>query len=213
MQRARVRTWVTAGLLGVALCGCSSLTGSSSGGGAGSSPAKGAATDGPDVPAFASELQRVCTEGLGFQGLPAYDRTKKTVHPALLMTTTGDGWSQLEPSAGDYPKGWLLGYADKPAKAELVVCVERTKATASGKVCDMEADGGKPLKVRTFNTSYRLRVLDARTGAKVYEHKGDTKSDECPAFMFTSKGEDKDKYYNEVRPKDYRKRIQPFIAP
>ncbi|MFJ8636455.1 hypothetical protein [Streptomyces sp. NPDC093568] len=165
------------------------------------------------MPASALDLERVCTDGLGYSGMPAYDRTKKALHPALLMSTTGDGWSHSEPSAGDYPKGWFLGYADKPADAELIVCVERTKATPTGKVCDMESDGGKPMKVRTYNTSYRLRVLEARTGDELYKSAGDAKSDECPVYMLTSEGEDKDKYYNEVRPKDYRKRVQPFIAP
>lgn len=212
MQRARI--WVTAGLLGVALCGCSSLTGGSGSGGAGKeSSTAGATADGPEVPAFAADLERVCADGLGYSGMPAYDRKKKTVHPAVLMTTTGDLWSQSEPSDGDVPKGWFLGYAGKVAKAELLVCVERTKATPTGKVCRMEADGGGPLSVRTYNTSYRLRVVETRTGKDVYEDTGEATSDECPTFMFTSEGEDEDKYYNEVEPKDYRKRIQPFIAP
>ncbi|MGW1543173.1 hypothetical protein ACWCPM_23525 [Streptomyces sp. NPDC002309] len=208
----RALRWITAGLLGVALCGCSSLTGST-GGSTGGSPSKGPTEDGPDVPAFATDLERVCTDGLGYSGMPAYDRTKKTVHPAVIMNNPGDGWSQSEPSAGDFPKGWFLGYSGKPAEAELVVCVERTKATETGKVCEMETDDGKPFKVRTFNTSYRLTVVEARTGKELYEHTGEAKSDECPAYIFTSEGEDKDKYYNEVRPKDYRKNVQPFIAP
>lgn len=204
--------WITAGLLGVALCGCSSLT-AGTGGDSGGSPSTGSAADGPDVPAFAADLERVCTDGLGYPGLPAYDRTKKTVHPAMLMNRSGDDWSQSEPSAGDYPKGWFLGYAAKPAKAELVVCVERTKATATGKVCDMEGDDGKPFKVRTYNTSYLLKVVEARTGKELYRHTGEARSDECPVYMLTSEGEDADKYYNEVRPKDFRKNVGPFIAP
>jgi hypothetical protein len=35
--------------------------------------------------------------------MPAYDRTKKTVHPAMLMDNRGDDWSQFEPPAGDFP--------------------------------------------------------------------------------------------------------------
>ncbi|MFF4047713.1 hypothetical protein ACFYZ5_13735 [Streptomyces chartreusis] len=204
--------WITAGLLGVALCGCSSLT-ADTGGDSGGSSSTGSAADGPDVPAFAGDLERVCTDGLGYPGLPAYDRAKKTVHPAMLMNKSGDDWSQSEPSAGDYPKGWFLGYSAKPASAELVVCVERTKATATGKVCDMEGDGGKPFKVRTYNTSYLLKVVEARTGKELYRHTGEARSDECPVYMLTSKGEDADKYYNEVRPKDFRKNVRPFIAP
>lgn len=208
----RAVRWITAGLLGVALCGCSSLT-AGTGGDTGGSASTSSAEDGPDVPAFAQDLERVCTDGLGYPGLPAYDRKKKTVHPAMLMNKPGDDWSQSEPSAGDFPKGWFLGYSDKPAETELVVCVERTKATASGKVCDMEGDDGKPFKVRTYNTSYRLKVVEARTGEELYTHTGEAKSDECPVYMLTSEGEDKDKYYNEVRPKDFRKNVQPFIAP
>lgn len=211
----RARVWITAGLLGVALSGCSSLTGSTGGGAEGdnggaqsTSPAAVA----PEVPATSLDLERVCTDGLGYSGMPAYDRTKKTVHPAMLMNNPGDSWSQFEPPAGDFPKGWILGYSDKPADAELVVCVERTKESPTGKKCDMESDG-KPFTVSTYNTSYRLKVVEARTGKELYKYTGEAKSDECPMYIFTSEGEDKDKYYNEVRPKDYRKRVQPFIAP
>ncbi|MFI6282779.1 hypothetical protein [Streptomyces sp. NPDC050988] len=220
----RTRVWIAAGLLGVALCGCSSLTGStaggtgdgaggSAGGANGGSPSTSSAADAPEVPATALDLERVCTDGLGYSGMPAYDRTKKTVHPAVLMNSPGDGWSQSEPPAGDFPKGWILGYSDKPADAELVVCVERTKASPTGRKCDMESDDGKPFTVSTYNTSYRLKVVEARTGEELSEHTGEAKSDECPMYIFTSDGEDKDKHYNEVRPKDYRKRVQPFIAP
>ncbi|MCZ4514197.1 hypothetical protein O3Q52_39910 [Streptomyces sp. ActVer] len=213
----RARVWITAGLLGVALCGCSSLTGSTAGGTGGSAGGDdgGAAStsSAADVPATALDLERVCTDGLGYSGMPAYDRTKKTVHPAVLMNNPGDSWSQSEPPAGDFPKGWVLGYSDKPADAELVVCVERTKASPTGKKCDMESDDGKPFTVSTYNTSYRLKVVEARTGKELSEHTGEARSDECPMYIFTSDGEDKDKHYNEVRPKDYRKRVQPFIAP
>ncbi|ELP62974.1 hypothetical protein STRTUCAR8_02319 [Streptomyces turgidiscabies Car8] len=204
----------------MALCGCSSLTGST-GGGTGDaaggdndgSPSTSSAADTPDVPATALDLERVCTDGLGYAGMPAYDHTKKTVHPALLMNNPGDSWSQSEPPAGDFPKGWILGYSDKPADAELVVCVERTKASATGKKCDMESDDGKPFTVSTYDTTYRLKVVEARTGKELHKYTGEAKSDECPMYIFTSEGEDKDKHYNEVRPKDYRKRVQPFIAP
>lgn len=213
MQRARI--WVAGGVLGMALCGCSSLTGTTGttgGGSGGGSASAGAATDAPEVPLTTQDLERVCTDGLGFAGLPAYDPAKKTVHPAQLMNSTGDGWTSSVPVEGDFPKGWFLDYSDKPERAELVVCVERTQATATGKVCDMEADG-KPLKIRTYNTSYRLRVVEARTGKERYEHTGKVESDECPAYIFTSDDEDADKYYNEVRPEDYRGRVKPYIAP
>jgi hypothetical protein len=196
----------------VVLCGCSSLTESSEVG-AGTSQSKGSAADGPEVPDSVLDLERVCKDGLGFSGMPAYDRTQKTVHPAILMNNPGDDWSQFEPPAGDFPKGWFLRYSDKPAAAELVVCVERTKATPTGKVCDMETEDGKPLKIRTYNTSYQLKVVEARTGKALHEYNGEAKSDECPVYIYTSEGEDKNKYYNEVWPKDYRKRVQPFIAP
>ncbi|MEU9883311.1 hypothetical protein [Streptomyces phaeochromogenes] len=174
----RARAWITAGLLSLALCGCSSLTGSTAGGTGGSaggstggdtggSPSTSSAADGPEVPASALDLERVCTDGLGYSGMPAYDRTKKTVHPAMLMNNPGDTWSQFEPPAGDFPKGWILGYSDKPADAELVVCVERTKESPTGKKCDMESDDGKPFTVSTYNTSYRLKVVEARTGEEL----------------------------------------------
>ena len=39
------------------------------------------------------------------------------------MNSTGDGWTSSVPVDGDFPKGLVLGYEDKPEKAELVVCV------------------------------------------------------------------------------------------
>lgn len=210
MQRARI--WVAVGVLGAVLCGCSSSASTTGAGSAGGSSSGGAAADEPEVPVTAQDLERVCADNLGFKGLPAYDRGKKTVHPAQLMNSTGDGWTSSAPVKGDFPKGWFLDYGDKVEKAELVVCVERTKATATGKVCDMEADG-KPLKIRTYNTSYRVRVVEARTGKEQFGYTGKAESDECPAYIFTSDDEDADKYYNEVRPEDYRKRVKPYIAP
>lgn len=67
MQRARI--WVAAGVLGVVLCGCSSPAGTTGGGSGGGSSSAGAAADEPEVPLTTQDLERVCTDGLGFEGL------------------------------------------------------------------------------------------------------------------------------------------------
>jgi hypothetical protein len=201
---------VAAGL-GVAMCGCSSTAGSSGDTGAQVSRKPGAAAS--EVPAFASDLARVCADGLGFPGLPAYSRSSKAVHPAVLMNKGGKIWSQNSPLEGDFPRGWILGYADDVKKAQLVVCYERTGTTPAGKTCAMQdSKTKKPLTVTMYNTSYKLRVLQASTGKPLYEHVGKAASTTCPLLTYTLQGNDPTKYYTEARPADYRKLIKRFIA-
>ncbi|MFC4590972.1 hypothetical protein [Sphaerisporangium corydalis] len=171
-----------------------------------------AAPKGPERPAFASDLGRVCGDGLGFPGLPAYRRASKTVHPAVLMGRSKDLWSQTSPSDGDFPRGWILGYADDVEQTQLVVCYERTGTAPAGKVCQMEdSKTHKPLSVTMYNTTYRVRVLEGRTGRALYAHKGRAASTTCPLLTYISQGSDPTKYYTEARPADYRKYIKRFI--
>ncbi len=176
---------------------------------AGSSPAA-------DAPKFTADYARTCSDGIGFAALPAYPAAGRTTHAAVLMeksAKTGN-WSQDVPSGNDYPPGWLLSYNDNPANAELVVCYERTADSPAGKVCDMQDDKTKQeIKMTMYNTTYRLRVLEARTGKVLYDKPGEAKSTECPYLAYHNGDEDATKYYTEARPADYRGQLKPFIAP
>jgi hypothetical protein len=176
---------------------------------AGPSPAAG-------VPQFTADFAKTCADGAAFPALPAYPVAGKPIHAAVLMAKSAKtgNWSQDVPSGNDYPAGWLLSYTDKPTVAELVVCYERTAASPAGKVCDMQDDKTKQeIKMTMYNTTYRLRVIEARTGKVLYDKPGTAKSAECPSLAYHNDGEDATKYYTESSPADYREQLKPFIAP
>jgi hypothetical protein len=167
----------------------------------------------PEVPAFASDLDRVCADGLGFSGLPEYRRSEKGPHPTVLMRKSHDSWTQNSISAGDYPKGWILDIGDDLSKTQLVACYEQTGTAPSGKVCDMEEkETKKAYKMTMYNTSYVVRVLEARTGKAISQHKGRAAATTCPMITFFSEGDDKSKYYTEASAKDYRSFLRRHIS-
>ncbi|GAA0983106.1 hypothetical protein GCM10009555_054170 [Acrocarpospora macrocephala] len=169
--------------------------------------------DAPEVPAFATDLERVCADGLGFSGLPEYRRSDKGLHPAVLMRKSDDSWTQNSISPGDYPKGWILDFGDDVSKTQLVACYEQTGTTPAGKVCDMEEkETKKAYKMTMYNTSYLVRVVDARTGKTISQHKGRAASTTCPIITFFSEGDDKSKYYTEASAKDYRIFLRRYIS-
>jgi hypothetical protein len=167
-----------------------------------------------DKPKFGSEYERVCADGIGFGGVAEYSRTPKVLHPAVLLTKqNSDLWVQQVPSS-DYPAGWFLTYNGDYSKAELVVCYERTKTIPTGKTCAMTDNKTKqPFTLTMFNTEYRLRILESRTGKVVFTKNGLAQSTDCPSFTFTSGDQDRTKYYTDLQPRDYRGALKPYIAP
>jgi hypothetical protein len=167
-----------------------------------------------EKPKFASEYERTCSDGLGFGGVPAYSRTARGVHPAVLLTKEGSPtWTQQVPFDG-YPKGWLIGYTDDAAKAQLIVCYERTSAVPAGKTCQMKDDKtNQQFTLTMYNTQYRLRVLEARTGKVLSEKVGQAKSTDCPTIAYVGSDEDRTKYYTDASPTDYRGTVKQFVAP
>ncbi|MBO3746802.1 hypothetical protein J5X84_12055 [Streptosporangiaceae bacterium NEAU-GS5] len=206
---------VVAGLA-LAACGCSASTTAPSDGGAGADATAAApktAAAKSETPSFAADLARVCSDGLGFPGLPAYRRGTESVHPTVLMNKGDSTWSQNTPLDGDYPRGWILGYTDNIKKTELVACYERLAAAPAGKTCAMKDDKtDEQFTITMYNTTYRLRVLEARTGKTVLNYRGRAASTTCPMLTFSSEGEDRTKYYTEARPADYRGVLKKFIS-
>jgi hypothetical protein len=211
------RAWVGLVVAGLAVVASACSSGGSSGGpqaaGAGATHAAGREAA-PERPATASDFERTCADGLGFAGLPAYTKAKG-VHPAALMRKYDFGWSESMTGNSAFPRGWLATGAVTPQQAQLVVCLEpRTKATPAGKVCKMEdRKTKKPLSVTMYNTLYRVRVLDARSGKVLLDRTGAAKSTECPLLTFTSGDDDPTKYYTEVDDKTIRPLVKPLIAP
>lgn len=184
------------------------------GGGGSSAGGGGDSADRPEIPRFASDFERTCTDGLGFGGLPAFSRTAKQPQPAVLLTKTTDLWIQQSSLDDDFPRGWILGPSGNLAKAVLVVCQERTNATPAGRTCQMkDQKTGQPFQLTLYNTRYRLRVLEARTGTVLYDRPGQARSTECPSFTFVGSDEDRTKYYTDPRPRDYRAVLKRYITP
>jgi hypothetical protein len=199
------RAWIGIVVMALAGCGTSSTV---------SGPPGGTASAGPEKPQFAAELERTCADGLGYTGLPAYTKAKGAIHKAVMMEKRDDTWHEGWSTDSDYPRTWFLGAGQKPDQVELVVCVERVKAFANGKKCKMEhRDTKEPFTLSMYDTSYLVRVLEARSGKTLLYHAGTAKSQECPVLTFNSGDDDPTKHYTEADAKDYRPLIKPFIAP
>jgi hypothetical protein len=164
-----------------------------------------------DTPKFAGDYERTCTDSVGFPRAAAYVKGAKGVHPAILLTKdVSKSWINQQPS--EWPKNWTIGYPTDLSTAQLVVCYERTNAISTGKTCEMEDSKTKePFTLTMYNTDYRLRVLESRTGKVVYEKRGQAKGTDCPTFAYG--GDDRTKYYTDLRPTDYRGMVKPYIAP
>lgn len=216
--RWRARLTLIAAGLAVAASGCSTATPKGSYATDGSGPTgRGTSSDtaGADKPKFGSEYERTCSDSLGFGGVTAYSRTAEAIHPAVLLSKANtDRWTQQVPFGDAYPKGWIIGYTDDVSRAELVVCYERTNVTPAGRTCQMEDDKThEPFTLTMYNTQYRLRVLEARTGKVLYDKTGQAKSTVCPTVTFVGGNDDRTKYYTDADPRDYRGALKSFIAP
>lgn len=203
------RVWipvVVAGLTMATGCGTTSSV---------SSPNPAGTTKGPELPITGNDFVRICADGLGYAGLPAYAKTPGTVHKAVFLKKEDDRWSQEWLTSDEYPAAWVNETGDKPDKVSLVVCTEpRVKAIPAGKVCDMkDRKTNKPLKVTLYNTQYRLRVLDTNTGKALLDQSGVTKVTECPIVTFHTEGDDPTKHYTEADENVFRPLVKPLIAP
>jgi hypothetical protein len=169
---------------------------------------------GPETPRHADDFERTCADGLGYAGLPPYTKAPGVVHQAVMMEKRDGTWHEDWLTGNDYPGTWFLGSGKAPDQVELVVCVEQVRAFPNGKKCRMEhRDTKKPFTLTMFDTSYLLRVLEARSGRTLLYHAGTAKSQECPILTFNRGDEDPTKYYTTPDAKDYRPLVKPFIAP
>jgi len=173
-----------------------------------------ASPPGPEKPQYADDFERTCADGLGFTGLPAYTKAPGVVHQAVMMEKRDGAWREDWLTGDDYPGAWFLDTGQTPHQVELVVCVEQVRAFPNGKTCRMEhRDTKKPFTLTMFDTSYLVRVLEARSGRTLLYHAGTAKSQECPMLTFNRGDEDPTKHYTTPDDKDYRPLVKPFIAP
>jgi hypothetical protein len=218
MNIRRIALAVTAAALALSACGSKTTTGSGRPDTTGSTgvakTSGGTDAVNQDVPKFGGDYERTCADGIGFGGVPEYARTPKVLHPAVLLTKEGsDLWVQQVPTS-DFPNGWFVSYNGDFGKAQLVVCYERTRTIATGRKCEMSDSKTKqPFTLELYNTQYRLRILEARTGRAVYAKTGLASRTDCPTITFTSGDDDRTKYYTDLQPRDYRGALKPYINP
>ncbi|WP_214107735.1 hypothetical protein [Acrocarpospora catenulata] len=174
-----------------------------------------------ELPKFPTDFERVCADGLGFSGLPEYQRSTKGVHLTMPMSKFEDSWTHDTFNTDKFPKGWVVGLTgdanllqDALKTVELVVCFDdHTGESKAGKVCQMEDTKTKEkYPVTMYNTTWEVRVVSARTGEAIFTHKGKATSTDCPMFRMISGDDDRSKYYTKAGVEDYRKYVKRFIS-
>jgi hypothetical protein len=179
---------------------------------AGSEAPSQAASPIPTVPRNASELEDVCTDGAGYDALPAYVPGKGKPHKAVLMTNDGKFW--LAASTYGYPSTWFLPDKGDPKTVDTVVCNERVNAAPAGKTCQMKtSDDKKPVTVTLYNTAYRVRVREAHTGKVLLERLVTASTRQCPYFSVSFGEENRLKHFTEPDADQIRPVIKPVLAP
>jgi hypothetical protein len=164
----------------------------------------------PAVPEEARDLDAVCEDGTGFGGLPAYVPGKGKPHKAVLVTKDGKHWLAYSLN-GLPPKVFVADEAD-PKDVDTVVCSERVNAVPAGKTCEM-TEQGKVVKVTLYNTAYRVRVREARTGKVLLEQLITATSRECPFASFSHSEEDRYKHFTEPDGEQIARAVKPVTEP
>jgi hypothetical protein len=177
-------------------------------------PSDSSGADGQQTPRTVFDYTRTCSDGEGFPGVAAYSATKSTLHPAVLVEKTSAGWGPFGYKMSELPPGWMIGPRDDFTKAELVVCLEQVDRTAAGMTCAMEnSETHNHFSIAIYNTRFRIRVIEARTGKTLLDQVRQAKFTECPAVLLDTSGPDPTSYDVPAEPANYQDIIRPFIAP
>jgi hypothetical protein len=103
------------------------------------------------------------SDGVG--GAPAYQATPG-VHPTVVLTGDLTG-TDLATTSVLFPSEWLVDVAERPlTDAELVVCVSRISTGEVDSTCALGFDLDAVVRL---DTSYRVRVFETATGAKLVD--------------------------------------------
>jgi len=136
----------------------------------------------------------VC-RGVTLPGATAYDPTRSGVHP--IMTVAGEP-PEYEAAGANLPDQWdpVIG---EEQTVELVVCLDRTAATAretcTGYLDDAGADTGNTVEM--YDVTYAVRLVAATTGDEVATTQLDATGESCPMLALFEEGESVKAWYSE----------------
>lgn len=172
------------------------------------------ADDGPELPAFASDFDRLCTTQVGFAGATPL-AAGPGPHPMVLFEETDSGI--LITTSKTLPAGWLVvedsNFDDNSdlAPTELVGCSQITAQTPNGVSCDLEDDEGKVTTLDLVDVTYELTVYEATTGAVVGTETLAAASTDCPTFVFID--DDQTQFFNSPDADAYTNAVKAYITP
>lgn len=165
-----------------------------------------------ELPAFASDFDRVCTTQVGFPGAASYE-PGAGIHPVLFFEEADNG--AYVTTSRSLPQGWAIeedsNFQDNSElKAiQLIACSDRVKETPTGKKCEFDADGST-VTLELVDASYELKVYTATTGKQVHAAQLEAKTTECPFIATFKKGDTK--YVSEPDDDAYVAALKPVVA-
>ncbi len=162
-----------------------------------------------------SDFVRTCLEGAKFPENPPYDRGVASTHPAaLLLEKVPHHYMGIPPERNHYPKGWFVDDRKGALDAQLAVCVERDEALPIGKRCESkEANQSQSsLTVSVYEATYRVRIIEARTGKLLYEKRIQGDNKDCPRYIYEGDG-GPSRYYSDISPERLRRSLEAYISP
>ncbi|GAA3381960.1 hypothetical protein [Cryptosporangium minutisporangium] len=156
-------------------------------------------------------LRRVCIDEPGFRGLPAYSAAKGAKHSVAYLYYDSI-WHVQESPPSDPPNVWYAG-GDDVNNVDLVFCRERVAATASAETCAMNDsfEDGAPVTVVLYDTTWRIQILESRTGKSLLDRRMSTKAGECPATHLSYDEDDRTKHYVEPTDEALAAILTPFV--
>ncbi|MFD8952002.1 hypothetical protein ACFV0B_24475 [Streptomyces xanthophaeus] len=109
-----------------------------------------------------------------------------------------------------YEKKWILDYSGDPTKVQLLFCVNRTGGEpAGGQKCASPSGGS----VEMYDATYRMRVIEARTGRQLKEWMERAVFTQCPEPRVMGDENDSGKYYADIPSRRLSAILEEYITP
>jgi hypothetical protein len=101
---------------------------------------------------------------------------------------------------------WRAWMPEKPAKTQLVACVDLAKAGATLRTCKYNDAGPQTLSLK--QGTYRLRLFETATGRKLLDKPVAGQDKKCPVIAFVAQG---DFLYSQVEDKQLYTLLKGFV--
>ena len=148
-----------------------------------------------DMPTGLTEASAICSTGIGFSDLPAYDPSAAGPHPVLLFVENLSG-TPVEPNL-EIPDDWTITN-DRWPELELIACGALVERAPSGGTCEYTFSDGSPLSLDLLDVIYEVDVLAAATGESTGSFRFAASSIECPELL-SNYTEGQTEYFNPFR--------------